>query len=339
MDLITQGLAGAVVAQTAARREHVRAAAVVGLVAGMVPDADVLIRSDADPLLTLEFHRQFTHALIFIPFGALVVAILIWPFVRRRLGFAAVYGFAVLGLLPSGLLDASTSYGTQLLWPFSDARISWNIIAIIDPIFTGLLLIGLIVGLVRVSPVAARVAVLLAVAYLGVGLLQRERVEAFTLELARSRGHAVDRIEVKPTLGNLVLWRTIYQSGERFHVDAIRAGLSAEPRHYPGGSLPRFVPQQLAGIEADSVLALDIGRFQRFSDGYVAHHPAQPNILGDVRYSMRPNGLAPLWGIEYDPDAPHRHVAFLTFRELDPATRAAFVAMLAGKALPPDEGR
>ena len=39
----------------------------------MAPDLDVLFQSPTDPILFLEFHRQFTHSLVFIPIGALLV--------------------------------------------------------------------------------------------------------------------------------------------------------------------------------------------------------------------------------------------------------------------------
>ncbi|GAL32009.1 integral membrane protein [Vibrio maritimus] len=41
-------------------------AGALGLLSGLAPDIDVLIRSSHDPLLFLEFHRQFTHSLLFI---------------------------------------------------------------------------------------------------------------------------------------------------------------------------------------------------------------------------------------------------------------------------------
>ena len=47
-------------------------AALVGAVAGMTADLDVLIRSSADPLLNLEYHRHFSHSLLFVPLGALL---------------------------------------------------------------------------------------------------------------------------------------------------------------------------------------------------------------------------------------------------------------------------
>ena len=57
-------------------------------------------------------------------------------FARRHLSFPRTWLYAALGFATHGLLDACTTYGTQLLWPFSDARIAWNVISIIDPLFT-----------------------------------------------------------------------------------------------------------------------------------------------------------------------------------------------------------
>ncbi|GIR70652.1 MAG: hypothetical protein CM15mP74_19030 [Halieaceae bacterium] len=36
---------------------------------------------------------------------------------QKQLPFKAVFGFAALGFGTHGLLDACTTYGTQLLWP------------------------------------------------------------------------------------------------------------------------------------------------------------------------------------------------------------------------------
>lgn len=331
MDLLTQALAGAVVARAGASRQRGKLAAGVGAFAGLLPDADVLIRSSADPLLNLEYHRQFSHSLFFIPFGALVAAALAWLVLRNRASFATLFGFALLGYLPSGLLDAATTYGTQLLWPFSDARISWNIIAIIDPLFSLVLLIGLILALRRQSSWPARAAVALALAYLAVGVVQRDRVVDFTRQLAQQQGHRAERIEVKPTIGNLLLWRTIYESEGMFYVNGVRAGLPSI-RVYPGGEIARVQPHMLDGqYGPDSVVGRDIRRFAAFSDRYLVWHPAESDVLGDLRYSLRPDSVEPLWGIVLPARADSGHVDFVTFRELAPETRAAFLNMLLGR--------
>ena len=63
MDPLTQGLIGAALPQavTPNRRLLLRAG-FLGLIAGMLPDLDVLIRASSDPLLFLEYHRQFSHS-------------------------------------------------------------------------------------------------------------------------------------------------------------------------------------------------------------------------------------------------------------------------------------
>ena len=71
-----------------APRKHAGVAALFGALGGMAPDLDVFIRSSTDPLLFLEYHRQFTHALIFIPFGGLIVGTLLWLLLGRRWHFS-----------------------------------------------------------------------------------------------------------------------------------------------------------------------------------------------------------------------------------------------------------
>ena len=73
MDPVSQGVVGAAFAQAAAKRATVATVAWYGALGGMAPDLDVLFQSPTDPILFLEFHRQFTHSLVFIPVGALVV--------------------------------------------------------------------------------------------------------------------------------------------------------------------------------------------------------------------------------------------------------------------------
>ena len=150
MDPLTQGLIGAAVPQavTPNRRLLLRAG-FLGLIAGMLPDLDVLIRSSSDPLLFLEYHRQFSHSIFFIPVGGLVCAGLFYLLLRRRidLPFKMVWLYSTLGYGTHGLLDAFTSYGTILGWPFSEERVSFGIISVVDPLFTlPLLVLVLLVG-------------------------------------------------------------------------------------------------------------------------------------------------------------------------------------------------
>ena len=135
MDPISQGTVGAAFAQSAVGKKNIAKISVVGFLAGLAPDLDVLIQSPTDPVLFLEYHRQFTHSLFFIPFGALIVAALIFPLVRKHLSFKTTYAASFFGYATHGLLDACTSYGTVLFWPFSNERITWNNISIVICIY------------------------------------------------------------------------------------------------------------------------------------------------------------------------------------------------------------
>ena len=333
MDPFTHAIVGAAGAASAAPARETRMAALAGAAAGLLPDVDALIGSASDPLLTLEYHRHFTHSLVFVPLGALLAAALLWLVLRRWMSFAHLYAYAFIGYLLSPLLDACTSYGTHLLWPFAQRPLAWNIIAIIDPAFTLLLLGPLAFALMRRRPALARLGVALAGFVLMLGVLQHERASTLARELAASRGHVSERVLVKPTLANLVLWRSIYIAGDRIYVDAIRIGLPGNSRIYPGESAARLDPQRDLDLPSGSQLSRDVERFVVFTDGYPVRHPVRAEMIGDARYSMLPTSLEPLWGIVLDPAAPQGHARFETNRTLTPAVRRRFIDMLLGRDL------
>src|SRR5688572_14711612 len=263
MDPLSHVLLGAASGLAIARGER-RLAALAGAAAALLPDADVLIGSDTDPLLTLEYHRQFTHAFVAAPVGALLVAAALWLLLRGRAGLTQLYWPALAGYLSALLLDACTSYGTQLLWPFTDRRFAASIVAVIDPAFTLVLLIGVVAAYRAARPRPARIALAVAVLYLGVGWIQHERAESFIERAAVERGHAIAQHEVKPTLGNVLLWRSVYLSGHDFVVDAVHARPLSAPVLYPGGSVRRVQPIDFVPpLTLESVQAADLVRFAR----------------------------------------------------------------------------
>ena len=77
---------------------------------------------------------------------------------------------------------------------------------------------------------------------------------------------------------------------------------------------------QLRGVyvleDAQSQQARDIERFRWFSNGYVALDRLHPNRVIDIRYSMLPHEIDPLWGIQLDPGAGRRdHVKYVVTRD------------------------
>ena len=332
MDPISQGTIGAVAPQLAFRREKVRAVGLLGCLAGMSPDLDVLISSPTDPLLFLEYHRQFTHALLFIPVGAALATLLLHWTVRATLSPRESYLACLLGYATHGLLDACTSYGTQLFWPFSDYRVAWNNVSVVDPMFTLPLLCLAVAGVVSQRRAFAVVGLFWALGYLAAGVVQNQRAEAAGVQLAAMRGHQPHRLTAKTGFGNLLVWKVVYEHDGRFYVDGIRTGLDVSV--CAGDSIPTLdVQRDLPWLDSDSLQAGDLERFRWFSDGYVALHPAVVNRVIDMRYSMVPNQIDPLWGIDLDPESAHdQHVRFATDRATRLEQRDAYWALLSGAA-------
>jgi inner membrane protein len=323
MDIITQAALGAALATAIAPSRQRRLAAGIGLVAGVLPDFDTLIQSGNDPLLVLDFHRHFTHALAFIPVGALLAALLLWPFLRRQLGLGRLYLYSFAGYALAGLLDACTSYGTQLWLPYSDERVAWNLIAVFDPLFTLLLLISLLITVRRPDSPAVHIGLFLAAMYLGFGYFQQQRVLEQMHEVAQARQHLPGRLIVKPTLGNLLLWRALYIYEGHIYADAVHAG--PRLRHYPGHRAPLFAANYPEHAE-------DIARFRHFSDGWLVE--MKRGEIGDARYAMLPTRIDPIWSIRWNQQQSPAKLELLTRHEMDTGQRQQWLSMLLGRDLP-----
>ena len=88
MDPISQGVLGAIVTQATKSKIKFSVAGLFGFVAGMAADLDILIRSTTDPLLFLEYHRQFTHSLVLVPIGVLVIGFYLFFLLGMRLNIS-----------------------------------------------------------------------------------------------------------------------------------------------------------------------------------------------------------------------------------------------------------
>jgi inner membrane protein len=308
MDPLTHALLGACTAQAALaspKRDYVgryprRHLWLVGAVGGLLPDLDVLIRSASDPLLAIEFHRHFTHSLLFIPFGGLL-AILPWlffPLQRER--WKLLWMAGMLGYATHGLLDACTNYGTHLLWPFSDARTAWHWITTIGPLLTLGLLVGLVVSVRRRAKGAAIAALVFAAAYVGIAAVQQDRAVDAQKDIAASRGHEVVRGEIFPTVGNPFIWRSLYEADGVLYTDRVRvmSGTQWKAGHKVALLEASTLPSEL---QAGPRIAEDFARFHYFSAGWVARAVGDPSIIGDARYSLSAEHFEPIWGVRFHP--------------------------------------
>jgi inner membrane protein len=301
VDTFTHGLLGAAASQAIFAKKLPRSAGLIGFVASLVPDLDLFLGSGTDPVASILYHRQFTHSLLFIPLGALLVSLLcIWmkPFKGARL---AVYGAAFVGYALHPLLDACTSYGTLLWWPFSYHRVAWDIIAIVDPIFTLALLVGVLWTTIGRHPWPARLAVCLAMMYLGFGIWQLQRATAVQEQVAAARGHIIEHRRVMPLPGSLVSWRAVYTAADHIYIDGVRVPWWSSALVKPGGAISvatiENVPPSMAE-RLDTRRVFEI--FAWFADGLIAPVDGVASTIGDMRYAAEASSITPLWGMQFD---------------------------------------
>ncbi|MCJ8275923.1 MAG: metal-dependent hydrolase [Bdellovibrionales bacterium] len=310
MDPLSQGVVGVTLPQALIKKNgYMKWGFLFAFLGGMAPDLDILIKSSTDSILELEYHRQFTHSLLFIPFGGLICAGFFHFIFRKPMPFKLNYLYTTLGFATHGLLDACTTYGTLLFWPFTNMRVAWNNVSIIDPLFTIPLLILIFISFFKNTPRYGRIALVYGVCYLLLGLVQRERAVNYGKQIALERGHQYLSIDAKPSFANILLWKIIYQTETKYYADAVRMGLS--PQFYEGESLDKLnLKRDFPWLEEGSTHAKDIERFRWFSMGYLAKHPSREDFIYDVRYSLLPNSMSGLWGIQLYRDNQESHVLF-----------------------------
>jgi inner membrane protein len=341
VDPLSQGAIGAALPQSievADRQVHARQLlliGVMGFLSGMAPDLDIFIRSPEDPLLFLEFHRQFTHALVFIPVGGFLCGLLAYRLFARKAGltFLQVWLYCTLGYATHGFLDSCTSYGTQLFWPFTNYRVSWNTISIVDPLFTLPIVLMVVLAAFRKKILFARLAVAWIFLYMGFGLFQQQRAQSYAEDLMAQRGESFQRMLVKPTFANTILFKVLVEKEHEYEMFSVRVGL--DTLFYAGDSMPKLdIVRDFPWLEKNSQQAKDIQRFGWFSDGYLGLNPDDSSQIMDARYTPTPNRFTPLWRIELSENAgPDDHVAFITTRSNTEEDNRLFLDMLLGRVL------
>lgn len=288
MDSITQAVLGASIQGALLGRWQGRKALLYGAMLGTLPDLDVII-DYGDAVADMTYHRGFSHSLFVLSGLALLLTWLIrrWrpnPAYSTRRLFLAIW----LVLITHPLLDAFTSYGTQLFWPLMPIPTAWSSIFIIDPLYTLPLAIAVALGLLyglrdhglqNTAAKAPALALLVSSLYLGFTLggkyMAEQRVEA---ELAR-QGIAAQQIFSTTTPFNSLLWRVIVLDGEYYH-EALVSWFDDTPPTL--ARIPRGT--QLAAALADSPAH---ARLAWFTNGVLRYDQiGEQLVVTDIRLGM-----------------------------------------------------
>ncbi|MGY8910444.1 MAG: metal-dependent hydrolase, partial [Flavobacteriales bacterium] len=147
MDSLTQIILGAAVGEAVLGRKIGNKAMLYGAIAGTIPDLDVISSFFTDTVSALEIHRGFTHSIFFSVVFAPIFAFLVTKFetYKKLKDWSWLFFWA---FITHPILDAQTTWGTQLFWPL-DIRLAFKNVFVIDPLYTIPFLVFLILAMLQ----------------------------------------------------------------------------------------------------------------------------------------------------------------------------------------------
>ncbi|MCT4782250.1 MULTISPECIES: metal-dependent hydrolase [Exiguobacterium] len=148
MDTITHTLFGLTLYGAADKRElqknEKRALLVTTLVGSQIPDADVISQLwDTEGMYQM-WHRGITHSIFLVPLFALLIYWLVR--VLFKVTDMRYFYWAMLSVFIHNTADVFNAWGTGYFEPFSDARLTFGVIPIVDFVYWGIFLVAWLVA-------------------------------------------------------------------------------------------------------------------------------------------------------------------------------------------------
>ena len=221
MDSLTQIVLGASVGEAVLGKKVGNKAILYGAIAGTIPDLDVLTRYFADTVTATEWHRGISHSIFFALLTAPIFGWLIFKIEKRGpANFEDWTKLMFWGLFTHPLLDAFTTWGTQLFWPF-DLRLAFQNIFVIDPLYTLPFLVFLIIVMrqPRTSPKRGyynRMGLFVSSSYLLLTLVLKGAAYRKIMDSLERQGIQYEAIDTRPTPFNTILWTANIDVGDAY---------------------------------------------------------------------------------------------------------------------------
>ena len=219
MDSLTQIVLGASVGEAVLGKKVGNKAALYGAIAGTMPDLDVLAGYFVDEITAIEWHRGFSHSFLFSLIAAPIFGKLV-SYIHKNATWKDWTGLFFLGLLTHPMLDAFTTWGTQLFWPY-DIKLAFQSIFVIDPLYTLPFLLLLILSL-RLPKTSLKrrklnkLGLIISSSYLVITLvLKLVSFQEFKTAL-ENQNIKYEEMQTRPSAFNTILWNANVKLEDQF---------------------------------------------------------------------------------------------------------------------------
>ena len=211
MDSLTQIVLGAAVGEAVLGKKIGNKALLYGAIGGTIPDLDVVLGLFNDTITSIELHRGFSHSIVFSVLMAPILGWLVNKLERKKdLGWKPWATLFFWCLFTHPILDAFTTWGTQLFWPL-DIKLAFNSVFVIDPFYTLPFLICCIALMFykrdsKKRRQINRVGLILSTSYLFLGLILKFVAYQNIEQELKDQGIEYTDISTRPAPLNTVLW-------------------------------------------------------------------------------------------------------------------------------------
>ena len=292
MDSLTQIVLGAACGEVVLGKKIGNKALLFGAIGGTIPDLDVffgniIYNNEIDAML---FHRGFMHSILFSVLAAFVLGWLIYRLYNsgKRLNTTTQKDWTLLffwSLFTHPILDCFTPYGTQLFAPFSNYRVAFNNIAVVDPIFTLPFLVCMLVVMFFKRNSNRRrfwlkLGISISSVYMVLTVANKLYVDMLFRKSVVESNITIERFTNQPSIFNNILWYAVAETKSSYYI-AYYSLLDKENRFKNFVELPK--KRDLSTSEF-----LDIQKLAWFSNHYYSVYKIGDNQYqyNDLRYPL-----------------------------------------------------
>lgn len=230
MDSLTQIVLGAACGEIALGKKIGNKALLFGAIGGTIPDLDVFIGGwlYGNEIDAMAFHRGFMHSILFAILGSFLFGWITFTLYDKgkREGTTTLKNWIwlfFLSIFTHPLLDSFTPYGTQLFLPFSDYRVAFNNISVVDPLYTLPFLLCLIVAMFYNRKRARRrvwvkAGIYISSAYMLFTIGNKIYMDSVFKKSFDKADISYSRFSTQPTIMNNVLWYGIAETENDYKV-------------------------------------------------------------------------------------------------------------------------
>lgn len=219
MDSLTQIVLGAAVGEAVLGKKIGNKAMLYGAIAGTIPDLDVISSFFTDTVTALEIHRGFTHSILFSVIFAPIFALVVLKFEKYK-NFKDWTLLFFWAFITHPILDAQTTWGTQLFWPL-DIRLAFKNVFVVDPLYTLPFIVFVLLAMLQKRTSKKRktynnLGLIISSSYLAITLILKGlSYKKFTKEL-NNQNISYSKIATKPAPLNTVLWSANVETKNSF---------------------------------------------------------------------------------------------------------------------------